>query len=218
LPDAGAMFWLKLSLRGENHMNKVTCGITMSLDAFVAGPNQSFEKPFGDIDENILHHWMFGEPEKHQAELLALTDAGAFIMGSNMYGPIDMRESNDWKGWWGDNPPYHAPVFVLSHKRRDPIAMEGGTTYIFIADGIEAALSAAKEAAGERNVALMGGANTVNQYLSAGLLDELWLHIAPVTIGEGARLFENVPGLELEPFEISGTPLVTHIRYRVKKP
>ena len=95
--------------------------------------------------------------------------------------------------------------------------MEGGTTYIFMADGIEAALSAAKEAAGQRNVAIMGGANTINQCLSAGLLDELWLHIAPVTIGSGARLFENVPKLQLEPLEISGTPLVTHIRYLVSK-
>ncbi len=111
-------------------MKKVTCSISMSLDAFVAGPNQSFEKPFGDIPEDLLHHWMFDEPEKHQAEINALTDAGAFIMGSNMFGPKPKRESNDWKGWpqWGDNPPYHAPVFVLSHKQRDPIAMEGGTT------------------------------------------------------------------------------------------
>ena len=198
-------------------MHKVTCGISMSLDAFVAGPNQSFEKPFGDIPENFLHHWMFDEPEKHQAELDALLDAGAFIMGSNMFGPKEKRESNDWKGWWGDNPPYHAPVFVLSENQRDPLPMEGGTTFIFIPDGIEAALSQAKEVAGERNVAIAGGAHTVNQYLSAGLIDELWLHIVPVIIGSGARLFESVPDIKLEPFEISGTQLVTHIRYRVIK-
>jgi len=200
-------------------MNKVTCGIAMSLDSFVAGSNQRFDKPMGDIPKDVLHHWMFDEPEKHQDALHALTDAGAFIMGSNMFGPKEKRESNDWKGWpqWGDNPPYHAPVFVLSKKQRDPIAMEGGTTYFFVADGIEAALSAAKEVAGERNVAIMGGANTINQYLAAGLLDELWLHIVPVTIGSGARLFEGVADLQLEPFEISGTTLVTHIRYRVKK-
>jgi dihydrofolate reductase len=198
-------------------MNKVTCSVAMSLDAFVAGPDQSFEKPFGDIPENALHHWMFDEPEKHQAELDALLDAGAFIMGSNMFGPKEKRGSTDWKGWWGDNPPYHAPVFVLSENRRDPIAMEGGTTFIFIADGIEAALSRAKEVAGERPIAIAGGANTINQYLSAGLIDELWLHIVPVTIGSGARLFEGVPDLELEPVEISGTKLVTHIRYRVVK-
>jgi dihydrofolate reductase len=198
-------------------MNKVACSIAMSLDAFVAGPNQCFEKPFGDIPENLLHRWMFDEPEKHQAELDALTDAGAFIMGSNMFGPKEKRGSTDWKGWWGENPPYHAPVFVLSEKRRDPLVMEGGTTFIFIADGIEAALSRAKEVAGERPIAIAGGANTINQYLSAGLIDELWLHIVPVTIGSGARLFEGVPALELEPVEISGTKLVTHIRYRVVK-
>ncbi len=176
----------------------------MSLDAFVAGPNQSFEKPFGDIPENFFHHWMFDEPEKHQAELDALRDAGAFLMGSNMFGPKEKRESNDWKGWWGENPPFHAPVFVLSEKQRDPIPMEGGTTFIFIPDGIEAALSQAKEVARERNVAIAGGAHTVNQYLSAGLIDELWLHIVPVIIGSGARLFESVPDIKLEPFEISG--------------
>ncbi len=198
-------------------MSKVACSIAMSLDAFVAGPNQRFEKPFGDIPEDALHHWMFDEPEKHRAELDALLDAGAFIMGSNMYGPKEKRESADWKGWWGENPPYHAPVFVLSQKRKDPIVMEGGTTFIFIADGIEAALAQAKEAAGERPVAIAGGAHTVNQYLAAGLIDELWLHIVPVTIGTGARLFEGVPNLELEPGAISGSQLVTHIRYRVVK-
>ena len=198
-------------------MNKVTCSIAMSLDAFVAGPNQSFEKPFGDIPENLLHHWMFDEPEKHQAELDSLLGAGAFIMGSNMFGPKEKRGSIDWKGWWGDNPPYHAPVFVLSENRRDPIVMEGGTTFIFIPDGIKAAMSQAKEVAGERTIAIAGGANTVNQYLSARLIDELWLHIVPVTIGSGARLFEGVPDLELEPVAISGTKLVTHIRYRVAK-
>nr|BBH87092.1 deaminase reductase [Thermosporothrix sp. COM3] len=198
-------------------MNTVTCSIAMSLDGFVAGPNQSLEKPFGDIPENLLHRWMFDEPEKHQAELDALLDAGAFIMGSNMFGPKEQRESADWQGWWGENPPYHAPVFVLSQKRRDPIVMEGGTTFIFITDGIEAALAAAKEVAGERPIAIAGGAQTINQYLSAGLLDELWLHIVPVTIGAGARLFEGIPNLELEPVAISGNSLVTHIRYRVVK-
>ena len=198
-------------------MNKVTCGISMSLDAFVAGPNQSFEKPFGDMPEDLLHHWMFDEPEKHKhkKEIDAILDAGAFIMGSNMFGPKDRRDTPEWKGWWGDNPPYHAPVFVLSHKEREPIEMEGGTTFTLVTDGIESALSKAKVAAGNRNVAVMGGANTVNQYLAAGLIDELWLHIAPVTIGTGARLFEKVPNLNLEPIVVSGTSTVTHIRYKV---
>lgn len=190
----------------------------MSLDGFTAGVNQSFEKPFGEnFDADLLDRWMFAEPEKkkHTKEIDAILDAGAFIMGSNMFGPKDRRDTLEWNGWWGDNPPYHAPVFVLSHKEREPIAMEGGTTFFFVNDGIESALSQAKEAAGNRNVKIMGGANTVNQYLAAGLIDELWLHIAPVTVGKGTRLFEGVPNLNLEPIELSGTSMVTHIRYNV---
>jgi dihydrofolate reductase len=201
-------------------MNKtqVTAGITMSLDGFTAGLNQTFEKPFGDnFDSDLLDRWMFAEPEKHnhKKEIEAILDAGAFIMGSNMFGPKDRRDKTDWKGWWGDNPPYHAPVFVLSHKERAPIEMEGGTTFIFITDGIESAFSKAKQAAGDRNVKIMGGANTINQYLAAGLVDELWLHIVPVTIGTGTRLFEGVSNFNLEPIEVSGTSKVTHIRYNV---
>lgn len=199
---------------------KVTAGITMSLDGFTAGVNQSFEKPFGEnFDADLLDNWMFAEPEKHKhkKEIEATLDAGAFIMGSNMFGPKDRRDTPDWKGWWGDDPPYHTPVFVLSHKKREPIEMEGGTTFFFVTEGIEAALRKAKEAAGDRNVKIMGGANTLNQYLAAGLVDELWLHIVPVTIGTGTRLFDRVPNLKLEPFEVSGTSVVTHIRYKVLK-
>jgi dihydrofolate reductase len=199
---------------------KVTSGLTTSLDGFGAGLNQSFEKPFGDnFDSDLLDRWMFAEPEKnkHKREIDAILDAGAFIMGSNMFGPKERRYTPEWEGWWGDNPPYHAPVFVLSHKGREPIKMEGGTTFIFVTDGIESALSKAKEAAGNRNVKIMGGANIVNQYLAAGLVDELWLHIVPVTIGAGTRLFEGVPNLNLEPVEVSGTDVVTHIRYNVLK-
>jgi dihydrofolate reductase len=199
---------------------KVTSGITMSLDGFTAGLNQSFEKPFGDnFDSDLLDRWMFAEPEKHKhkKEIDAILDAGAFIMGANMFGPTDRRLNDDWKGWWGDNPPYHAPVYVLSHKEREPIEMEGGTTFFFVTDGIESALSKAKIASGNRNVKIMGGANTVNQYLAVGLIDELWLHIVPVTIGAGTRLFEGVPSLNLEPIEVSGTSTVTHIRYNVLK-
>jgi dihydrofolate reductase len=192
----------------------------MSLDGFTAGVNQSFEKPFGDnFDADILDRWMFAEPEKdkHKREIGYILDAGAFIMGSNMFGPKDRRNNSDWKGWWGANPPYHAPVFVLSHTKREPIVMEGGTTFFFVTDGIESALAQAKEAAGERNVKIMGGAHTLNQYLAAGLVDELWLHIVPVTVGSGTKLFEGVSNLKLEPIEISGTSVVTHIRYNVLK-
>ena len=197
---------------------KVTSGLTISLDGFGACVNQSFEKPFGDnFDSDLLDRWMFaeGEKHKHKKEIDAVLDAGSFIMGSNMFGPKDRRDDPEWKGWWGDNPPYHAPVFVLSHKERQPVEMEGGTTFFFVTDGIESALSKAKEAAGDRNVKIMGGANTVNQYLAAGLVDELWLHIVPVTIGAGTRLFEGVTNLNLEPTEVSGTSTVTHIRYNV---
>lgn len=199
---------------------QVTSGITMSLDGFTAGLNQSFEKPFGDnFNSDLLDRWMFAEPEKHKhkKEIDAILDAGAFIMGSNMFGPKDRRDQAEWKGWWGKNPPYHAPVFVLSNSKREPIEMEGGTTFIFVADGIESALLKAKEAAGNRNVRIMGGANTINQYLAAGLIDELWLNIAPVTIGAGTRLFDGVPNLNLEPIEVSGTSMVTHIRYKIVK-
>lgn len=192
----------------------------MSLDGFTAGVNQTFEKPFGDnFDSDLLDRWMFAEPEKqkHTREIKAILDAGAFIMGNNMFGPKDRRNKPEWKGWWGDNPPYHAPVFVLSHKKREPIEMEGGTTFFFVTDGIESALSKAKKAAGDRDVKIMGGANTVNQYLAAGIVDELWLHIVPVSIGAGTRLFEGVSNITLEAIEVSGTNLVTHIRYKVLK-
>jgi dihydrofolate reductase len=199
---------------------KVTSGLTMSLDGYAAGHNQSFEKPFGDnFDSDLLDQWMFSEPEKHkhQKEIDAILDAGAFIMGSNMFGPKDRRDKPEWKGWWGDNPPYHAPVFVLSHTERAPEEMKGGTTFSFVTDGIESALRKAKKAAGDRNVRIMGGANTVNQYLAAGHIDELWLHVVPVTIGAGARLFEGVTNLKLKSVEVGGTSIVTHIRYKVLK-
>ena len=199
---------------------KVTSGLTISLDGFAAGHNQSFEKPFGEsFDSDLLDRWMFSEPERqrHKKEIDAILDAGAFIMGSNMFGPKDRRDKPEWKGWWGNNPPYHAPVFVLSHKERAAVEMEGGTIFHFVTDGIESALRQAKEAARDRNVRIMGGADTVNQYLIAGLIDELWLHVVPVTIGTGARLFEGVSNLKLEPVEISGTSMVTHIRYKVLK-
>ena len=201
-------------------MQKVTAGITMSLDGFTAGVNQSFEKPFGNnFDADLLDRWMFAEPEKnkHKKEIDAILDAGAFILGSNMFGPKDRRHTPEWKGWWGDNPPYHAPTYVLSHTARETLEMEGGTTFYFITDGIQSALEKAKKAAGNKNVKIMGGAHTLNQYLAAGVVDELWLHIVPVTVGEGTRLFEGVPPLKMEVVEISGTSVVTHIRYSIVK-
>lgn len=199
---------------------KTTSGLTITLDGFGAGHNQTFERPFGDtFDADILDRWMFAEPEKHahKKEIEGILDAGAFILGSNMFGPKDRRSKSEWKGWWGNNPPYHAPVFVLSHHTRAPVEMEGGTTFYFVTDGIESALSKAKEAAKGRDVRIMGGASTINQYLAAGLIDELWLHVVPVTIGSGIKLFEGVPNIKLEALEVSGTSVVTHIRYKVLK-
>lgn len=196
----------------------VTAGMTMTIDGFVAGVNQRFEKPMGDIDENVLHRWMFDDADKpaHKTEMLDyLVDAGAFVMGKNMLIPKDKIDDPAWNGWWGSNPPYHAPVFVLCEKPREPIKMEGGTTFYFVTDGIESALRQATEAAGERKVHIAGGAHTVNQYLAAGVIDEMWLHIAPITIGDGARLFKDVPNVKLEPLQVSTTALATHIKYKV---
>ncbi len=136
-------------------------------------------------------------------------------MGRNMFGPKELQVDPDWKGWWDDIPPYHAPVFVLSHTEHQPIVMEGGTSFYFVTDGIESAMRQAQAAAGDKDVAIAGGANVINQYLAAGLIDELWLHIAPVTIGSGQRLFDNIPGIRLKPLEVRTTELVTHIKYEI---
>jgi dihydrofolate reductase len=198
-------------------MTKVTCGVAVSLDGFIAGNNMTLEEPFGDIDRDLLTRWMFEEPEKHKAELEALTSVGAVIMGANMFGPKNLRMIAGWKGWWDENPPYHAPVFVLSHEKRETIPMEGGTTFTFVTDGIESAMRQARAAAGLKNISIAGGANVINQYLAAGHIDELWLHIAPVILGSGQRLFKDVSTISLKPLEVRTTDLVTHIRYEVKK-
>ncbi|GAA3411131.1 dihydrofolate reductase family protein [Streptosporangium vulgare] len=140
-------------------MSKVTCDMGMSLDGFVAGPNQSLEHPLGEGGaKECLHRWMFEEPERHTAVLEGITAAGAFIMGRNMFGPGRGVWDLEWKGWWGEEPPYHGPVFVLTHHPREPLAMKGGTTFVFVTDGIEAAMARAREAAGDRDVAVAGGA------------------------------------------------------------
>ena len=196
-------------------MTKVTCDMAMSVDGFVAGPNQRLDEPFGDGVDGRLHRWMFEEPEANAAERARLTAAGAFVMGRNMFGPGRGAWDEDWKGWWGDEPPYHAPVFVLTHHPRAPLTMAGGTTFTFVTDGIASALAQARAAAGDADVAIAGGAETANQYLAAGLVDELRLHVAPVVLGAGERLFDGVSDLTLEPLEVRDAGLVTHLRYRV---
>ena len=195
-------------------MTKVTCDSGVSLDGFSAGPDQSRENPLGKGAER-MHRWMFEQPEANKAERDAIVEAGAYIMGRHMFGPDRGEWDLDWHGWWGAEPPYHAPVFVLGHREREPLEMEGGTTFHFVTDGIEAAMERAKEAAGDRTVSIAGGASTVQQYLRAGLIDELRLHIAPVVLGSGERLLDGVGDLELEQLAVTSSELVTHITYRV---
>jgi dihydrofolate reductase len=195
-------------------MGNVTCDITISIDGYVAGPNQSLAEPLGERGER-LHRWMFEDPDANAATIDAITSAGAYVMGRNMFGPGRGDWDEAWTGWWGDEPPYHAPVFVLTHHPRAALPMQGGTTFHFITDGIESALVQAREAAGDADVAIAGGAATVNQYLAAGLIDELRLHVAPMLLAAGERLFDGVGELDLEPLQTDGTELVTHLTYRV---
>ena len=195
--------------------NSVVCDISISADGYAAGPGQTADKPFGDGVEGRLHRWMFEEPQAHAAAIEGLTAAGAFVMGRNMFGPVRDEWDLEWTGWWGENPPYHGPVFVLTHYPRNPLVMQGGTTFTFVTDGIDSALGQARKAAGDRDVAIAGGAATVNQYLAAGLVDELRTHVVPVTLGAGERLFDGVPPLHLELLAVRAASLVTHISYRV---
>ncbi|GIG70544.1 dihydrofolate reductase family protein [Phytomonospora endophytica] len=198
-------------------MSKVYCDMAMSLDGYAAGPHQSKDNPFGENIFDRLLRWRFEEADQHTTVVDKITDAGAFIMGRNMFGPDRGDWDLDWTGWWGDNPPYHAPVFVLAHRTRPSITMEGGTVFHFVTDGIHAALEQARAVAGDRDVSIAGGAHTANQYLAAGLIDELRLHIAPIVVGHGERLLADVGSIDLTPLDVHGTKLVTHITYRVNR-
>ena len=140
---------------------------------------------------------------------------GAYVMGRRMFGGGEGEWDLGWTGWWGDEPPFHLPVFVLTHHAREPLQMAGGTTFTFVTDGVESAVAQARRAAGEGDVMVAGGASAVQQCIAAGLLDELQLHIAPVLLGGGTRLFEQAGNPRLEPVEVSGSPAATHVRYRV---
>jgi dihydrofolate reductase len=212
-------------------MAKLRFEISMSLDGFIAGPNPSEEHPLGEGGMQ-LHEWAFKlaawrEPHGQEGgEVNASTEVveralqrtGANVMGRNMFGggPGPWGE-NPWDGWWGDDPPFHSPVFVLTHHAREPLEKQGGTSFYFVTDGIEAALAHAKQAAAGKDVSLCGGANAAQQYLKAGLLDELQLNVVPILLGGGTRLFENLSPAkpQLEPVRAIEAPDVTHLCYRV---
>ncbi len=215
-------------------MSKVTVEITMSLDGFVAGPNQTLEEPLG-AGGGDLHQWAFAAASWREAHGLsggetnadsdvideALERTGATIMGRRMFsggaGPWEDDPNPD--AWWGDEPPFRHPVFVLTHHAREAVTKQGGTTFTFVTGGIEAALEQARAAAGDRDVAVAGGASAVQQYLAGGLLDELQLHVVPLLLGDGVRLFDGLgtDPPELEQTRVIASPTVTHLRYRVVK-
>jgi dihydrofolate reductase len=212
-------------------MAKLRFEISISLDGFIAGPNQSVENPLGEGGEG-LHEWVIrlaawrqphgregGEVNASTPVLEeALENVGATIMGRNMFGgaPGPWDEADPWDGWWGEDPPFHTPVFVLTHHQREPLRRQGGTSFHFVGDGIESALEQARAAAGGKDVRLGGGADVAGQYLKAGLIDELQLNLVPILLGSGERLFEGLGGadVELELDRVVDAPGVTHLRYR----
>ena len=210
-------------------MGKLRLSITMSLDGYVAGPRQSADNPLGE-GGIALHGWAFatrsfravhglegGESGLDDDRIAALSsNIGATIMGRNMFGPVRGPWGTDpWRGWWGDDPPFHTPVFVLTHHEREPLAMRGGTTFSFVTDGIEAALERATRAADGGDVSLGGGAQTAQQYLRARLVDELEIHVVPLFLGGGSRLFDDLDGgpTGYECVGLASTPAVAHYTY-----
>lgn len=202
----------------------------MSLDGFVAGPHQSLENPIG-VGGMRLHEWVFplrvwqalhgleGGVENESSAVVdeSTANLGATIMGRNMFGghPGPWDAANPWNGWWGSNPPFHHPVFVLTHHAREPLHLEGGNSFTFVTEGFEKALDLARSAANGKDVSLAGGAQAAQQYLAAGLVDEMWLHIAPTLLGSGERLFEGV-GDDLHGLSLRRTvaaPNVTHLYF-----
>src|SRR5260370_2506594 len=208
-------------------MSRLRCNISISLDGFVAAPNRSGETSRGEGGERRhdgvvplaafrrSHGGQGGEVNESTPVFEeSRANVGASVMGRNMFGPVHGGAWGDeeWTGWWGDNPPYHHPVFILTHHRRDPVEMEGGTTYHFVTDGIESALEQARKAAGGKDVMLWGGGQVARQYLAAGLLDELELHVVPVLLGGGARLLDDLgdADVRLEQVRAVHAPRVPH--------
>lgn len=215
-------------------MANVILDISTSLDGFVAGPDQTLDEPLGKGGED-LHEWAFaaaswreshgraGGEDNADSKVIeeSLAGTGAVVMGRRMFsgGEGPWEDDPNANGWWGDEPPFHVPAFVLTHHARQPLNMQGGTTFTFVTDGIEAALEQAQAAAGDKSVHLAGGATTGQQYLDAGLVEELQIHVAPVLLGDGVRLFDKLADdrPELEITRVIASPTVTHLRYRVLK-
>jgi dihydrofolate reductase len=214
-------------------MAKVKCQISVSADGFAAGPNQSEENPLGEGGE-ALHEWVVklaAWRESHGREggevnastpvmEEAVANTGAVVMGRNMFGGGPGPWGEDpWRGWWGEEPPFHVPVFVLTHHEREPLEMEGGTTFHFVTEGVERAVELAREAAGEGDVSVGGGAEAIQECLRAGLLDELVLNQVPILLGGGARLLDGLgsAGIELEQTRVIEAPGVAHIFYAVRQ-
>jgi dihydrofolate reductase len=215
-------------------MSQLRYTTSMSLDGFVAGPHQSPQHPLG-VRGELLHGWMRelavwraqagleGGVVNASTEILEREDVnvGAIIMGRNMFGggPGPWPEV-PWNGWWGENPPFHMPVIVLSHFARKPLVCEGGTTFTFTSEGLDSALAMARERAQGRDVAISGGAGVARQFLAAGLVDEFMIHLVPVLLGAGVRLFEDAasPAIALEQTDVVEAPGVTHLTYRVSRP
>ena len=213
-------------------MARLTVGISMSLDGFVAGPNQTLDQPLGEGGDQ-LHQWAFAAVswrERHglsggernpDSEVVeeSLRTTGATVMGRRMFsgGQGPWEDDTNANGWWGEDPPFHHPVFVLTHHAREPVTMQGGTTFTFVTDGIQAALEQARVAAGDKDVEVGGGADVVQQYLAAGLLDELEIHLVPVLLGDGVRLLDNLAAgqVEFQSTRVIQSPTVTHLKYRV---
>lgn len=215
-------------------MARLILDITTSLDGFVAGPNASLEHPLGENGMR-LHEWAFaagswrkrhgleGGEENADSDVIAERDraTGAVVMGRRMFsgGAGPWADDPNARGWWGDDPPFHVPVFVLTHHARETLPMLGGTSFTFVTDGIDAALEQARAAAGDKDVLLAGGASVADQYLQRGLLDELQIHVVPLLLGDGVRLFDQlgVDPVELELDRVIESPSVTHLRYRPTK-
>ena len=213
-------------------MGKVVADISVSLDGFVAGPNPSLEDPLGQGGER-LHEWAFGakawrkrhgrQGGERNADSAVIEESlvatGAVLMGRRMYsggsGPWNSDPKAD--GWWGDDPPFHVPVFVVTHHPRETVLKEGGTSFTFVTDGIDSAVARAKEAAGDKDVSVAGGANTIQQALESGLLDEIQIHIAPMLLGRGTRLFDlpDKTDIAFERVRVIDAPTATHLKFRV---